>query len=77
MDTPVRNAALDTLITRREWARLLLESVDRGLVNPRQVSQSRLVSLQSLGDSRINELIAKHWKEKTPGDRGAGGGEAR
>ena len=66
MDTPVRNAALDTLITRREWARLLLESVDRGLVNPRQVSQSRLVSLQSLGDSRINELIAKHWKEKTP-----------
>ena len=34
---------------------------------PRDVSQTRLVSMQSFGDSRINELIAKHWKEKTPG----------
>jgi putative membrane-bound dehydrogenase-like protein len=67
MDTPVRSAALDALITRTAWARLLLESVDRGLVNPRDVSQPRLISMQSFGDSRINELIAKHWKDKTPG----------
>lgn len=67
MDTPVRSAALETLISRKEWARLLLESVDRGLVNPQDVAQPRLVSMQSFGDARINELIAKHWKDQTPG----------
>jgi glucose/arabinose dehydrogenase/mono/diheme cytochrome c family protein len=67
MDTPVRSAALDTMISRKAWARLLLESVDRGLVNPQDVAQPRLVSMRSFGDSRINELIAKHWKDKTPG----------
>ncbi|MGI8784151.1 MAG: PVC-type heme-binding CxxCH protein [Acidobacteriota bacterium] len=65
MDTPVRSAALDTLISRTEWARLLLESVDRGLVNPQDVPQPRLVSMRNFGDSRINGLIAKHWKNKT------------
>jgi mono/diheme cytochrome c family protein len=40
--------------------------VDRGLVNPKDVAQPRLVSMQSFGDSRINELIAKDWKDKTP-----------
>jgi len=66
MDTPVRSAALDTLISRKEWAKLLLESVDRGLVKPQDVGQTRLVSMQSFGDSGINQLIAKHWKEKAP-----------
>jgi mono/diheme cytochrome c family protein/glucose/arabinose dehydrogenase len=64
MEAPVRSAALDTLISRTEWARMLVESVDRGVVKPKDVPQTRLVSTQNLGDARISELIAKHWQDK-------------
>jgi putative heme-binding domain-containing protein len=57
----VRAAAITALSSRADWARSLLEFVDRGEVKKEQVSVSNLLAIQKLGDTQTDQLIKKHW----------------
>ncbi len=57
----VRAAAITALSSRADWARSLLELVDRGQVKKEQVSVSNLLAMQKLGDPQADQLIKKHW----------------
>lgn len=57
----VRAAAITALSSRADWARSLLELVDRGDVKKEQVSVSNLLAMQKLGDPQADKLIKKHW----------------
>jgi putative heme-binding domain-containing protein len=59
--TKVRAAAVNVLSSRGDWARALLELVDRGEVKKEQVSVSNLLAIQKLGDPQAEQLIKKHW----------------
>lgn len=57
----VRAAAINALSSRADWARSLLELVDRGQVKKEQVSVGNLLAIQKLGDPQTDLLIKKHW----------------
>ena len=57
----VRAAAINALSSRADWARSLLELVDREQVKKEQVSVSNLLAMQKLGDPQADQLIKKHW----------------
>ncbi len=57
----VRAAAITALSSRADWARSLLDLVDRGDVKKEQVSVSNLLAMQKLGDPPTDKLIKKHW----------------
>lgn len=59
--TKVRAAAVTALSSRADWARSLVELVDRGDVKKEQVSVSNLLAMQKLGDAQLDALIKKHW----------------
>ncbi|MEQ1862748.1 MAG: c-type cytochrome [Chthoniobacteraceae bacterium] len=59
--TKVRAAAITALSSRADWARSLLDLVDRGEVKKEQVSVSNLLAMQKLGDAQADKLIKKHW----------------
>jgi len=59
--TKVRAAAITALSSRADWARSLLDLVDRGSVKKEQVSVSNLLAMQKLGDPQADKLIKKHW----------------
>jgi putative membrane-bound dehydrogenase-like protein len=57
----VRAAAITALSSRADWARALLELVDRGALNKEQVSVGNLLAIQKLGDPQTDKLLKKHW----------------
>jgi putative heme-binding domain-containing protein len=57
----VRATAITVLSSRADWARSLLELVDRGAVKKEQVSVGNLLAIQKLGDPQAEKLIKKHW----------------
>ncbi len=59
--TKVRAAAITALSSRADWARSLLDLVDRGEVKKEHVSVSNLLAMQKLGDAQADKLIKKHW----------------
>lgn len=54
-------AAQGVLASRGEWAKLLLESVDSGRIQPGQISNGTLLALRNYRDPGSEELIRKHW----------------
>ncbi len=56
-----RTAAITALSSRAEWARALLERVDRGEVKKEHVAAGDLLTMQKLGDAPTDTLIKKHW----------------
>ncbi|MGB8170779.1 MAG: PVC-type heme-binding CxxCH protein [Chthoniobacteraceae bacterium] len=61
LNTKVRAAAINSLSSRADWARSLLELVDRGEVKKEQVSVGNLLAIQKLADPQTDQLIKKHW----------------
>ena len=57
----VRAAAITALSSRADWARALLERVDRGEVKKEHVGVNQLLTMQKLGDAASDRLIKKHW----------------
>ncbi len=57
----VRAVAITALSSRADWARSLLELVDRTQVKKEQVSVGNLLAMQKLGDPQLDQLIKKHW----------------
>ncbi len=57
----VRAAGIAALSSRADWARALLELVDRGDVRKEHVSIGNLLAMQKLGDPQIDKLIKKNW----------------
>jgi putative membrane-bound dehydrogenase-like protein len=57
----VRASAVSALSSRADWARSLLEMVDRGDLKKEQVSLGGLLAMQKLGDPQADRLIKKHW----------------
>jgi len=57
----VRATAITVLSSRADWARSLLELVDRDQVKKEQVSVGNLLAMQKLGDPQTEKLIKKHW----------------
>jgi putative membrane-bound dehydrogenase-like protein len=58
---PLRAKACDVLLGRGPWAARLLDAVDRGQIEPKEISvdQLRLVSLHK--DEQLDALVKKHW----------------
>jgi putative heme-binding domain-containing protein len=59
--TKVRAAGITALSSRADWARSLLELVDRGELKKEQVSVGNLLAMQKLGDPQIDKLVKKNW----------------
>ncbi|MCI0627525.1 MAG: HEAT repeat domain-containing protein [Acidobacteria bacterium] len=61
MKAHVRGVAQSVLASRSAWARQVLEAVDRGAIQPDQISEASLIAIRSYNDPRSQELIEKHW----------------
>jgi putative membrane-bound dehydrogenase-like protein len=57
----VRAAAITALSSRADWARSLLELVDREQLKKEQISVGNLLAIQKLGDPQADKLVKKHW----------------
>jgi len=53
--------ALGVLASRSDWARVLLEAVDTGRIQPRDIGEVTLAAIRKHGNPRQEELIAKYW----------------
>jgi putative membrane-bound dehydrogenase-like protein len=66
---PVRQRAADVLLSRKDAARALLESVDAGRVPAAMLSVEQVRKVELHHDSQIDALVRKHWgnlKAATP-----------
>ncbi|PYV43704.1 MAG: dehydrogenase [Acidobacteria bacterium] len=62
-------AAQGVLASRHEWAKLLLESVDSGKIQPEQITESTLLTIRNHRNPADEELIRKHWGSTAQEDR--------
>ena len=56
-----RSAALTVLASRKNWALLLLEAVDRGAIDRASVPADVVRQLTAHRDARVAQLVSKHW----------------
>jgi mono/diheme cytochrome c family protein len=61
MPPPLQLVAQGILASRGAWAKLLLESVDSGKIQPGQITEGTLSAIRNLHDPHDEELIRKHW----------------
>jgi putative heme-binding domain-containing protein len=61
LGTKVRTAAVTALSSRADWARSLLELVDRAQLKKEHVSVGNVLAIQKLADPQCDALIKKHW----------------
>lgn len=61
----LKNLEHELLFSRRYWAVLWLEAVDRQGIKPDTVTLEQVRRLASLEDERVNQLVAKHWGKLT------------
>ncbi len=61
LSTKVRAAAINALSSRADWARSMLDLVDRGQLKKEQVAVSNLLSIQKFGDPQCDALVKKNW----------------
>jgi putative heme-binding domain-containing protein len=66
MTAKLRAATVTALSSRADWARSLLEEVDRGQIKKEQVSVGNLMAIQKLGDPQTEKLLKKHWGNLRP-----------
>lgn len=67
----LRDRARNVLASRKPWAALLLQAVDGGRVDPKDVSVDQLRRIKLFEDERLTAAIEKHWgkiQEQTPGE---------
>lgn len=67
----VRAAAYETLTSRPQWARVLLEAVDKSRLRPEAVPFEFVQRMGMYEDSQIRSLMAKHWGQirSTPAEK--------
>jgi mono/diheme cytochrome c family protein/predicted small integral membrane protein len=56
-----QQTALGVLAGRNDWASVLLAAVDRGQIDPSQISEATLAVMRRHGNPEQTALIAKHW----------------
>ncbi len=61
-----RQDAIQTLTARPAFALALLDAIDKGTIDRRDVSALVIRQLQSLGDAGVNERLAKVWGDIRP-----------
>ena len=66
MTAKLRAATVTALSSRADWARSLLEEVDRGHIKKEQVSVGNLMAIQKLSDPQTDKLLKKHWGNLRP-----------
>jgi putative heme-binding domain-containing protein len=62
----VRATIAASLSRRADWARALLEKVDRGEVKKEVLTPPNLLAIQNLGDPVTQKLIQKNWGSLRP-----------
>ena len=67
----VRAAAFETLTSRPQWTRVLLESVDAGKITPQSIPFEFVQRMGMYEDDAIASLMAKHWGQvrSTPAEK--------
>jgi putative heme-binding domain-containing protein len=58
---PLKDATHRMLASRRDWAKLFLEQVDRAEIKPRDVAPDIVRQLELYKDPEMDRLIRKHW----------------
>lgn len=56
-----RDAAIDTLVSRRAWATAFVRAVADGRVDPHEISAGQVRRLLAYQDSSIAEVVETHW----------------
>jgi putative membrane-bound dehydrogenase-like protein len=57
----LRPDVVNTLATRKEWARLLLQAMADKTVDRTEVTDNVILRIQSFNDTELNKLIEKAW----------------
>ncbi len=60
-DPGLRDAAHRTLASRKEWAKLLLDEVEKHHIKEQNVAPDVVRQLGLYHDAEIDELVKKHW----------------
>lgn len=61
LSTKLRATAQTILTSRKDWAKQLLDAVDKGTIKPEQISPIHLAAIQNHHDAALDALIQKHW----------------
>ncbi|MCA9065609.1 MAG: c-type cytochrome, partial [Planctomycetaceae bacterium] len=56
-----RGLAIDTLISRKSWAQQLIEAIDGGHVDARELTASQVRQLLALNDDHIRTVLEARW----------------
>jgi putative membrane-bound dehydrogenase-like protein len=67
MTEPVRSRARDLLLTRKASALALLQEVDTGKMEAKEIPLDQLRRVSLHNDQILNELVRKHWGNVTGG----------
>lgn len=59
----VREVALNTLVSRKEWTRDLLAAVEAGQLDAEAIPEDLVRKMTIHQDPQITELVGRHWKE--------------
>ncbi len=62
----VRATIVNSLTRRADWARALLETVDRGETKKEALTPGDLFAIQNLKDPGADKLVKKHWGNLRP-----------
>jgi putative membrane-bound dehydrogenase-like protein len=62
----LRAEAVNTLATRKEWAKALLQAMAANAVDRRDVTDNTILRMQAFNDSDVNKLIEKAWGRSRP-----------
>jgi len=57
----LQTLALNLLCRRLTWGRLLVEAVDAGQIDPKDVTLDQLRQLAAMQDADLNRQLAKRW----------------
>ncbi len=66
LSAAARREAANTLASRREWARLLLQALAERKIDRADLTDNVMLRLQAFHDREIDALIAKHWGRTRP-----------
>lgn len=61
-----RAETLQTLASRKEWAKLLLQHVAQGTIERTALTDNVILRLQAFQDKELDTLIEKHWGRTRP-----------
>ena len=69
----LRSEVVNTLATRKEWARMLLQAMAAKTVDRTDVTDNVIIRIQAFNDGELNKLIEKAWgrTRATPADLNA------